>query len=130
MIFNQNALDLFSSILLIATYGAKLANIPLVGSVGYGLMNSLRRRRRRRCCRKPTAHALQHSFARRLGRLLAVPVVPQREHSLVRHPRVQSQPDARHRRAISQSIAKLTSYYKPYDTIGYIYVCSRQFRLV
>ena len=35
MIFNQNALDLFSSVLLIATYGAKLGNIPLVGSVGY-----------------------------------------------------------------------------------------------
>ena len=37
MIFNQNVLDLFSSILLIATYGAKLSNIPLVGSFGYWL---------------------------------------------------------------------------------------------
>ena len=37
MIFNQNALDLFSSVLLIATYGAKLGDIPLVGSVGYWL---------------------------------------------------------------------------------------------
>ena len=37
MIFNQNVLDLFSSILLIATYGAKLAGIRLVGSFGYYL---------------------------------------------------------------------------------------------
>jgi len=37
MIFNQNALDLFTSILLIATYGAKLAGIRLVGSFGYYL---------------------------------------------------------------------------------------------
>jgi len=35
LIFNQNVLDLFSSILLVATYGAKLCDIPLVGEVGY-----------------------------------------------------------------------------------------------
>ena len=35
LIFNQNVLDLFSSILLVATYGAKLCDIPLVGVVGY-----------------------------------------------------------------------------------------------
>jgi len=37
LIFNQNALDLFSSILLVVTYGAKLAKISLIGSVGYWL---------------------------------------------------------------------------------------------
>jgi len=37
MIFNQNALDLFSSILLVVTYGAKLAPIPLNDLVGYWL---------------------------------------------------------------------------------------------
>jgi len=37
LIFNQNLLDLFSSIMLVITYGAKLAKIPLVGSVGYWL---------------------------------------------------------------------------------------------
>lgn len=34
LIFNQNSLDLFSSILLVIRYGAKLCRIPLVGSVG------------------------------------------------------------------------------------------------
>ena len=37
LIFNQNVLDLFSSILLVIIYGAKLCNIPLIGSVGYWL---------------------------------------------------------------------------------------------
>jgi len=37
LIFNQNVLDLFSSILLVMTYGAKLCDITLVGSVGYWL---------------------------------------------------------------------------------------------
>jgi len=37
LIFNQNVLDLFSSIFLVITYGAKLCDIFLVGSVGYWL---------------------------------------------------------------------------------------------
>ena len=37
LIFNLNALDLFSSICLIVTYAARLCNIPLVGSQGYWL---------------------------------------------------------------------------------------------
>ena len=35
LIFNQNAQDLFSSVFLVITYGAKLGNVPLVGWFGY-----------------------------------------------------------------------------------------------
>ena len=35
LIFNQNALDLFSSIFLIISYSVKLCNIRLTGSLGY-----------------------------------------------------------------------------------------------
>jgi len=37
LIVNQNALDLYSCLFLIITYGLKLANVPLTGSVGYWL---------------------------------------------------------------------------------------------
>jgi len=37
LIVNQNAVDLFSCLLLVLTYGLKLANIPLNGSLGYWL---------------------------------------------------------------------------------------------
>jgi len=37
LIFNQNALDLFSCLFLIMTYPVKLFNIPLNGSLGYWL---------------------------------------------------------------------------------------------
>jgi len=37
LIFNQNALDLFSCIFLVITYPVKLFNIPLTGSLGYWL---------------------------------------------------------------------------------------------
>jgi len=35
LIFNQNALDLFSSVFLIITYAVKIADVPLSGSLGY-----------------------------------------------------------------------------------------------
>ena len=37
LIFNQNALDLFSSFFMVLTYSLKLCNIRLTGSVGYWL---------------------------------------------------------------------------------------------
>ena len=37
LIFNQNVLDFFSSIVLVITYGAKLGDIRLGGSIGYWL---------------------------------------------------------------------------------------------
>jgi len=37
LIFNQNALDLFTCIFLVITYPVKLFNIPLTGSLGYWL---------------------------------------------------------------------------------------------
>jgi len=39
LIVNQNALDLYSCLFLVITYGVKLADIPLNGSLGYYLCN-------------------------------------------------------------------------------------------